>query len=347
MVSSTNNPAVQADAPDSPQAGHHLANQAQEFSQKTIVPNRKIPAWVLSCILHAIIFACLLIILSNQNRGGSEVENRTGGIVLVKADSQQTEYLSEGESETESSASQDSSSPPPATINQQLPPDLPGLDLAAAPITGTGDDLIQALPGVDGLLEMPQTKQKIGGKITTEVFGIKGTGSKFLYVFDRSKSMEGYSARPLIAAKQQMLASLDSLSDVHQFQIIFYNNTTEVFRPNPGPPEMLFASKEIKKKANRFVQRTRGEGGTDHMGAIQFALSLGPDVIFLLTDAEGGFSSSELAKIRNSNRSGAVINAIEFGVGSQSGQDRSLEALARQSGGQYSYKNIRTLRIDQ
>ena len=312
--------------------------------EQPLVPNRRVPAWLLSFLLHTVLFTVLILALRTIPNGAAQTDAREAGIVLVNADSEKTEYLTEGEVEDLTSATTSAASPPPLTADQQLPPDLPGLDAAQTPITGVGQELVQSLPGADGLLDGVPNNRNIGGKVTTEVFGIKGTGSRFLYVFDRSASMSGYNNKPLKAAKQQLLASLASLGSTQQFQIIFYNDTTMVFDPNPGPPEMMSADDKTKREAARFVQRTQADRGTDHLNALRLALSLAPDVIFLLTDAEGGFTRGELGRVSDWNRSGAVINAIEFGVGSSRGGDRSLEQLAREHGGTYVYKNILTLR---
>ena len=63
-----------------------------------------------------------------------------------------------------------------------------------------------------------------------------------------------------------------------------------------------------------------------------------------VTDAEGGFTETEINLIANLNRSAAVINTIEFGE--RKGLDRSLEAVSKTSGGQYLFKNINTLRVE-
>src|SRR5262245_17102357 len=60
--------------------------------------------------------------------------------------------------------------------------------------------------------------ERRGGE--TQVFGVTGRGRKFVYVFDRSLSMQG---APLAAAKRELIASLGRLEDGQQFQIIFYN----------------------------------------------------------------------------------------------------------------------------
>lgn len=80
------------------------------------------------------------------------------------------------------------------------------------------------------------------------------------------------------------------------------------------------------------------------MKALAEAFKLGPDVIFFLTDAEGGFTEADLQEIGRRNRSAAVINTIEFGE--RRLHNHSLEAVARDSGGQYIFKNINTLRLD-
>ena len=67
--------------------------------------------------------------------------------------------------------------------------------------------------------------------------GAEGTGTKFVYVFDRSGSMEGYGGRPLASAKHQLISSLTQLNDACQFQIIFYNEQPEIFRPDVGTPQ--------------------------------------------------------------------------------------------------------------
>ena len=316
------------------------SDQALSPQEQQLVPNRRLPAWLMSFLLHTILFTAIFLILRTIPNGAAETDAREAGIVLVNADSQKTEYLSEGEVEDTTSATASTASPPPLTADQQLPPDLPGIEAAETPITGVGQELVQSLPGAEGLLDGVPNNRNIGGKVTTEVFGIKGTGSRFVYVFDRSASMSGYNNKPLKAAKQQLLASLNSLGSAHQFQIIFYNDTTTVFNPNPGPPEMMSADDKTKRQAIRFVQRTQADRGTDHMNALRLALGLAPDVIFLLTDAEGGFTRGELGRVADWNRAGAVINAIEFGVGRSRGNDRSLEQLAREHGSPMSTKTF-------
>ena len=313
----------------------------EQVPDSPVVPHRSIPAWVLSLVLHAAITCILIFVLAKFPNGGSSVENRSGGIVLVDASSETTEYLDEGDVEYNSSPAPADGSPPPLASMNDLPPELPGMDSASNEEGSVGEILADSLPGANTLIVGPDSTGKVGGKITTEIFGVKGTGSRFVYVIDRSESMAGYGYRPMLAARQQMWASLVSLHKNHQFQIVFYNNDVKIFN---GRPRLYFATDEIREEAKAFIERTRPEGGTDHMTALKQAFEFGPDVIFFLTDAEGGFSDSDLREINRRNRSAAIINAIEFGE--RPSRNRSLEAVANSSGGQYIFKNINTLRVD-
>src|SRR4029078_2595421 len=96
----------------------------------------------------------------------------------------------------------------------------------------------------------------------TSVFGVQGKGSKFIYVFDRSASMEG---RPLAAAKKQLLESLQSLESVHHFHIIFFNTKKQSVHISGGGHRIAFASDRNKRLAGNFVGGITADGSTDRM----------------------------------------------------------------------------------
>ena len=142
------------------------------------------------------------------------------------------------------------------------------------------------------------------GTSSTQVFGVTGRGTSFVFVFDRSLSMNG---APLAAAKRELLASLGQLERVHQFQIIFYNEKPKMMSTS----QMLFADENGLRQAESFVGTITAAGGTDHLQALQLAMRFKPDVIFLLTDAdEPPLTTKQLADIRQNNT--AAINVIEF-----------------------------------
>jgi uncharacterized protein with von Willebrand factor type A (vWA) domain len=174
------------------------------------------------------------------------------------------------------------------------------------------------------------------------VFGVQGKGSKFIYVFDRSASMEG---RPLAAAKKQLLESLQSLESVHQFHIIFFNTKTQSFDITSGGHRIAFASDRNKKLAGNFVGGITADGGTDRMYALREALNFTPDVIFFLTDADDPMSASEMAELARANRRmQASICVIEFGKNPAPRPNNFLARLAHDNGGQYGYVDTTKLK---
>jgi hypothetical protein len=161
----------------------------------------------------------------------------------------------------------------------------------------------------------------------TQVFGVTARGSSFVYVFDRSLSMQGPA---LAAAKRELLTSLSHLKAVQQFQIIFYNEKPKIM----PSPQMLFADDNGLRQAESFVGSITAAGGTDHVQALELAIRLQPDVIFLLTDAdEPPLSARDLNAIHQKNT--AIISVIEFKTGSDAAKRSSLRQLADQNRGEY------------
>jgi uncharacterized protein with von Willebrand factor type A (vWA) domain len=177
------------------------------------------------------------------------------------------------------------------------------------------------------------------------VFGVEGKGNKFVYVFDRSASMEG---PPLAAAKKQLLQSLQSLDSIHQFHIIFFNTKRQSFDISGGGRRIAFATDRNKKLASNFVGGITADGGTDRFAALRDAIAISPDVVFFLTDADDPMSPTELAEIQRANRNiQAAICVIEFGRKPDPVPNNFLARLAQESGGQYGYVDTTKLSVGQ
>ncbi len=172
----------------------------------------------------------------------------------------------------------------------------------------------------------------------TQLFGVRSRGAKFVYVFDRSASMEG---SPLSAAKRELIASLSQLDRVHQFQIIFYNQEPQLMPEfRASSPRMIFADEQGKRLAASFIGGIFADGGTDHLRSLKMALALRPDVIFFLTDAnEPQMRPDELAAVHRLNQ-GTRINTIEFGAGEPKAAINFLHRLADENGGQHTYVDV-------
>jgi hypothetical protein len=181
------------------------------------------------------------------------------------------------------------------------------------------------------------------GYTRTGVFGASGVGRKFVYVFDRSASMDGHGGAPLAVAKRELLASLQDLDQTHQFQIIFYNERPRIFNPTGVLGRLVFGTDQNKNLAEKFVGSITADGATQHEEALAMALKMAPDVIFFLTDAdEPRMNSDQLARIARLNK-GTAINTIEFGFGPEVKRDNFLIKLAQQNAGQHVYVDVSKL----
>jgi len=288
--------------------------------------------WVAACLLSSIfhLTAVVLIVSAFDVRPQGAGKYLGGEIGIV---------LSDGADELEA-LTPVSKSPPDATPVTPAEP-VPQVMPIAAPATDTA----ATAPAPNRSLRIAQTQAPRGrsgnyglpgnGTTSVRLFDVEGKGTRFVYVFDRSSSMEG---APLATAKQQLIQSLDSLAGIHQFHIIFFNQQVRNFDLSGGGRRIAFATDRNKNLAARFVGGITADGGTDRLPALRAAIEMRPDVIFFLTDADDPMSASELQEIANLNRrAGVVISTIEFGGGPAKQTKNFLTELARTTGGQYGY----------
>jgi hypothetical protein len=232
-------------------------------------------------------------------------------------------------------------------VNLNILPPIPVLS------PGQGQQITQpSVASADGLavaFQGTSVAPGIGnqpGEATVSIFGASGTGTTFMYVFDRSGSMEGI---PIRVAKAELIRSLDSLDDTHRFNIIFYSGRNDWLLWQPGR-RLVPATAQNKQSATIFVNGIMADGGTRHFEPLIEAINHRPDVIFFLTDGDpwDDLTPAELRDIENRNSRvgrGAQINVIQFGGGSFTDtSSRSLQQLADQNFGEFRYFNVLGLR---
>jgi Ca-activated chloride channel family protein len=175
----------------------------------------------------------------------------------------------------------------------------------------------------------------------TTFFDVPGHGTRFVYVIDRSISME--QKHRFKAARAELLASLRELPSTALVEVIFYNDTA-VWLSAGDRPALSRNTPVQQHKFAQFAASIQPDGGTNHMRALQFALKAGPEAIFLLTDAdEPKLHAGDLDQIVRANRRRTTIHAIELGVGALLDDDNFLMRLARQNRGTYRYWDIEQL----
>ena len=187
----------------------------------------------MSLILHLLLLGAITWIVSRAPKGTGGDLDRPIGIAIVHRMPDRDRYVDAAEvspqtddateqSDTQSTESA-SAAAPPADLTPPI--DLQGIlqamESTPSPVAGTGLAGETELDG-DALGSGRGKKSAAdGSESTTMVFGVSGSGSEFVYVFDRSESMNGNSGRPLRAAKAELLKSIKSLTERQRFQIIF------------------------------------------------------------------------------------------------------------------------------
>ena len=303
-----------------------------------------LPAWVVSVLLHAALFSVLTMTLRFAPAGTGAEPNRVVGLVL-KHHTPEGDFYESEQDQAQSMTQTRSLSQLQEAIDDTPPVDPSDALPEAAEIIGPAALDESLRPGVGELTGRPRQGASLGSsKARTKVFGVEGEGFKFVYVFDRSGSMGGSGRSALKAAKAELLASLESLGETHQFQIIFYNEEPTIFPLAGQRGRLVFGNRANRERARRFVASITADGATRHEKALIAALRLWPDVIFFLTDAdEPALTSAQLKRITRLNGGRASIHSIEFGLGPRISETNFLVELARQNGGRYVYVDISKL----
>ncbi|WP_145421581.1 hypothetical protein [Planctomycetes bacterium K23_9] len=313
----------------------------------------------MSLLLHFILLTTLGIIWSSEPSGTGDEADRPVGIAIVHQLPDRQRYVDardlkvqekkSTQSQQQSQSSSASAAAPPADLSPPI--DLAGIlnamESTPSPVSGTGLAGETEL-GDDAFGSGDDKKSDSqGDQATTMVFGVSGSGSRFVYVFDRSDSMNGHNGRPLRVAKAELIRSLKTLSEQQRFQIIFYNDKAKPFQLSGAPLQLVAGEPSMITMAQRYVESIAAFGGTEHDVALKLALRMSPDVIFFLTDARiPRLSGTELAEIRRrAQQSGTTIHAIEFGPEPGAPQDSFLRDLAAQNQGEYKYIDVRNLGV--
>lgn len=312
------------------------------------------PAWAVSLVVHLLAIAALAYNVQSWPRGG--LPNGGHSLSIYLNSSGDSNGGGNGDNEAATATPLPEPTPPARLAELELQPPTP-LDALPNPYTLRDQPVKLASTAPSTSTPARATASGAGrghgsgsgngnghghGDATVSVFGVEGHGTKFVYLFDRSASMEG----PLLAAaKRQLLQSLGALDNVHQFQIVFFNTRSFPFDSGLSTGHRnAFATPRNKQLAANFVGGITADGGTDRMAALRDAIQMSPDVVFFLTDADDPMSTTELAEIARLNqRAHTAICVIEFGRGESPAPDNFLMQLAHNSGGEYGYINTATL----
>lgn len=315
---------------------------------------RILPSWLASFVVHALLLLGLGLSMNIAPRllgiaGGSGTE-LPGQLLLTQHTERGGFYDDDGGDGEGQGVSITVSPVSAADVLGGIPGGSPGTRLPAGDrggLSGFGEGGGGGTGGGSGgfgsgaLTGNPgQPRTGYGKSATTSFYGVRSQGNSFVFVIDRSASME--HAKRLESAKTELLAALSCLNEVNQFHIIFFNNEVVSFRPRGN--RAFHADAATKQLAERYIRGIMPDGPTEAFAkALRDALQYSPDVIYFLTDAEDiSLPDAELGILRRNNK-GASIHVIKFGEGAEE-RVPWLVKLAEQNSGEYRYVDVRDVR---
>jgi len=300
-----------------------------------------IPSWLASVVAHLLLFLLFANVLKSCGNGSlgpvSHGEFRDVGIYVVDRSTDAENDPSPDEPTVDEPSAEE-------TLKQPHPADEPSVE--QPPLIGPRSDASSA-PETAGKNSPPkQENQRAARRLgpgETEFFKIRDGGKRFVYVLDASASMlTEQRPAPIDIARAELKASLRDLNPRQEFQVIFYNDRA-MSMPDPrgGSTGLLRCSDMNLARAHQFIDAVYPDVGTEHMQALELAISLEADVIFFLTDAGVPILyAGDLDEIRRLNKRRARIHCVEFGEGRNTSRENFLMKLARQNGGLYRYRDV-------
>lgn len=167
-----------------------------------------------------------------------------------------------------------------------------------------------------------------GGGGRAAFFGQTVPAKSVAYVVDASASMSG--ARFTRAVNELALA-LRNLDEDQTFFVVFYTDDSfPLFWPKPRI-ELISATKQNIRLTMNWLKRSMTKGGTQPQQAMKLALSLKPEVLFLLSDGQIPQETCDLVREQNQ---GTTIHTIALGsaVGAE-----ALMQIATEHRGQHRF----------
>jgi len=303
---------------------------------------------LISSAAHTILLIALALLWQPTRRGTGDLIDRPVGIAVFHESKRADLYSltdSNSASSPASSAMQTARAETAAPVDlSELTKDLIGYSTDTGATSKAVGKLGQGISGtgIQGSSNLGNSGQGQGAASSATFMGLRGAGSNFVYVLDRSASMEEFGGAPMRFARSELLKSIASLAEKNQFQIVFYNESPGSLS-NGGSGGRLLAANDInKEKASRFVKAIKPSGGTEHIPGLKMGLSYAPDVLFFLTDAaEPSLSESQLVEIQNrADRSSTTIHTIQFNRGPAPNDGTWIRELAERNRGTYRYIDI-------
>ena len=314
-----------------------LAEEATPTAPKIIAA-----AWILSAIIHCTLLIVFARIIMTPGYDGDE-----GGYIGVPVEPPSNQPRTAAELNTEAPVDTQMAleleSIPTADV-KILPPSMGSsktIQLSARPARL---QVFQEVRKKRGHLRKLLFPKKILPSKGSTFFQIKAHGRKFIYIVDRSASMNRQTTIRLDRegsrvdegtlfqiAKRELMRSIRSLEPGARFHVYFFADAKEMVELSTRA--LVWATEEKRRLCFEWIKRVGTGTGTDPLPAVRSAIALKPDAIYLLCD--GRFEESIAKEIGFLGQSkGVKINTVALVDNSG---EKMLEQIAKQSQATYRF----------
>jgi len=298
-----------------------------------------VPSWLISAIMHLILLLLLAFVTFSVR------ENDAKHFIVANALPEETEVFEELEFET------DLDELKTVEINMIPAPQDPGMaDFGMM----AGVDTSTTLPNV-GLTAIDDSLTEIGALFGSEgqgmarageglgdaqFFGVKATGNRFVFVVDSSKSMKGGKFE---AACRELVAAAGRLSEQQSFYVVFFDwDAYRMFDLKNPQRRMARATEANIRRLQYWCSTVELELKTNPLDAMEFAMSLMPDAIYVLSDGKFTDRGKTVNWLKKANViedeiDGRLPVVTIHTIGFYSNDDGTLEKMAKDYGGTYRF----------
>jgi hypothetical protein len=291
---------------------------------------RSSPALAFSLLLHIVVILALgIATIANVQRKQELVLTATS----VEGEAEEVEEFSEVEIENVEELSMDepvfdSALPEMAELSVsevELPTTAAEsvAQVAAASGNATGET-VAAKPPAKSKRDRPSKKQAVS------FYGAKSAGNRFVFICDNSASMV---KGKMLTTMDQLLQSVHQMKPKQEFFVMFYSDMAyPMFYPD-SVSDFMPATKQNKKRLEEWLKTVELSKGGDLESAIELALKLKPDVIFILGDGRDLGDDDMRMMTDPDPRRRCVINTLGMGAAPGTKAAVKLAAIAEANRG--------------
>ncbi|MCH2115126.1 MAG: hypothetical protein MK171_09500 [Pirellulales bacterium] len=179
---------------------------------------------------------------------------------------------------------------------------------------------------------MDEAGEGLGAAATASFFGTKIEGNRILYILDNSGGMKGGKFETLV---DELLKSVGSLQPKQQFYVIFYSDTVyPLFYPQPATSFVRPTDKNTNF-LREWLDTVELCVGNSIDEALEAALVIQPDTVFLLTDGELFTTETKKRMLLDGASREFPISTFGMGAGETSKFVSELRQVAEANRGTY------------